>query len=57
MPDDIVYSILEAVYAHLDILVNTVDSASEMAVDTGWHAPIDLHPAAEKFFKDQGVLS
>ena len=54
--DDVVYGICKAVYEHLDDLVNTVDSAKEMKLETGSNHPVDLHPGAEKFFKDKGVL-
>ena len=56
VPDDVVYAICEAVYDHLDILANTVDSAKNMELETGSTHPIDLHPGAERFFKDKGVL-
>jgi len=54
--DDVVYGICKAVYENLNDLVNTVDSAREMALETGWYHPIDLHPGAEKFFRDKGVM-
>jgi TRAP transporter TAXI family solute receptor len=57
VPDDVVYNICKAVYEHLDDLVNTVDSAKEMKLETGSRHPVDLHPGAEKFFRDKGVLN
>ena len=57
LADDVVYGICKAVYEHLDDLVNAVDSAKEMKLETGSHHPVELHPGAEKFFKDNGVLN
>jgi len=54
--DNIVYAILEEVYKNLGVLVNTLDSAKEMTLETGWYHPILLHPGAEKFFRDKGVM-
>ena len=56
MDDEDVYNICKAVYDHLDILVDTVSSAKDLSVDTGWHVPVKLHPGAEKFFREFGGM-
>jgi TRAP transporter TAXI family solute receptor len=56
LPEEMAYQICKAVYDHLDVLVNTVDSAKSMSVETGWDVPIALHPGAERFFKEFGGL-
>ncbi len=56
MDEDIAYNICEAVYNNLDILINTVESSKTMSIENGKDLPIPLHPGAERFFREQGVL-
>ena len=56
MDEDLAYDICKAVYSNLDILINTVESAKVMSIENGKDLPIPLHPGAERFFKEQGVL-
>lgn len=56
LEEEIAYKICKAVYEHLDILINTIESAKVMNVENGKDVPIPLHPGAERFFREKGVL-
>ncbi len=54
---DLVYAMVSATYSHLDTLVAAHSAAREMKLETAAKpGPVPLHPGAEKFFKEKGVL-
>ncbi|RST71522.1 TAXI family TRAP transporter solute-binding subunit [Siminovitchia acidinfaciens] len=57
LSDDEVYAITKAIFENLDTLKNAHSAAEDIDVN---HAPdglgIPLHPGAEKYFKEEGVL-
>ncbi|MCG6893623.1 MAG: TAXI family TRAP transporter solute-binding subunit [Desulfobacteraceae bacterium] len=57
LEEDIVYKILGAVYSDLDQLKKAHDKFKDISMETGLVGmPIPLHPGAEKYFKEKGVL-
>lgn len=56
MDADLVYSIVKAVYENLDQLRGAHTSTSAMKIEDGWDTPVPLHPGAEKYFKEKGVM-
>ena len=57
LEDDIVYSIVKAIYSDLDQLRTAHDKFKEIAVEkalVGMSVP--LHPGAEKYYKEVGVI-
>ena len=52
-----VYAMLENFYANIDDVHAAHGSAANLTVETAVEGlPIPLHPGAEQFYKDQGVL-
>jgi len=56
MPDELAYQIVKNVYQHISILVGAVRAAELMRPETGWQTAIPLHPGAERFFREKGVI-
>ena len=57
LEEDIVYKIIGAVYSDLEQLKMAHDKFKDISMETGLVGmPIPLHPGAEKFFKEKGVL-
>lgn len=58
MSEEIVYQVTEAIYKQLDYLFDVHNGFKavndETIIDTGG---VELHPGAEKFFKEQGLLN
>ena len=53
---DLVYDILKTVFDNLDFL-RLVHVAAELTkLETGAISPIPLHPGAERFFRDRGII-
>jgi TRAP transporter TAXI family solute receptor len=54
---ELVYAMVAAMYSNLDTLVAAHSAAREMKLETAAKpGPVPLHPGAEKFFKEKGVL-
>ncbi|MCL0091180.1 TAXI family TRAP transporter solute-binding subunit [Dehalococcoidia bacterium] len=51
-----VYEILKAVYENLDFLRKVHVAAELTRLETGAISPIPLHPGAERFFRDRGII-
>ena len=59
VPEDVVYKLLETVFSPegLDYMVSVHKSAKEMSIEGGLKGVVTpLHPGAEKFWKEKGVL-
>ncbi len=55
--DDMIYNFLEALYEHIDIVQNSHAKGKEITLETATQGlTIPLHPAAEKFFRDKGLI-
>ena len=56
MSDDLVYSILQELYDHKDIIEATHPSTAKyFSMDTITYSSIVLHKAAVKFYQDNGI--
>ena len=51
-----VYEILRAVFENLDFLRKVHVAAEWTRLETGPMSPIPLHPGAERFFRDRGII-
>jgi TRAP transporter TAXI family solute receptor len=59
VPDDVVYKLLSAIYTDegLAYMVQQKKTFKEMAIETGANGIVTpLHPGAEKFWKEKGIL-
>jgi len=56
MPDELAYQIVKNVYQHISVLVGAVRAAELMRPETGWQTVAPLHPGAERFFREKGVI-
>ncbi len=56
VPDDVVYEFLTQMFDHLDEIKTVHARAADISIENAPVVPIPLHPGAEKFYKDRGVL-
>jgi TRAP transporter TAXI family solute receptor len=54
-PDDLVYEVLKATFANVNILIAAHKSAEEVKPEYIIYSPIPLHPAAVKFYREKGI--
>lgn len=55
--DEVGYAMTKALYEHLDQMVAAHAAAKRIKLDAGAaKGPVPLHPGAEKFFKEKGLL-
>ncbi len=57
LPDDVVYEFLDTMFSHLDEIKTVHERAKDISLEKAPVVPIPLHPGAEKFYKEKGVLS
>lgn len=58
LPDEVVYEITKVLFEHLDELRQAHKKAEMIKLDTALDGmSIPLHPGAEKYFKEKGVIS
>lgn len=57
LPDDVVYEFLKTMFDNLDEIKTVHERAKDINIQQAATTPIPLHPGAEKFYKDRGVLS
>jgi TRAP transporter TAXI family solute receptor len=57
MDEDLAYDVTKAIYNNLDRLV-TAHAVGKMITKEGAldGMPVELHPGAEKYFKEEGIL-
>ena len=57
LSDDLVYAMTKAIFDHLDSLVAAHAAAKRITIEGAvTNLPIPLHPGAEKYFKEKGVM-
>jgi TRAP transporter TAXI family solute receptor len=57
VPDDLAYGMTSALFAHLPDLVAAHNAARAIKLETALQGmPIPLHPGAERFYREKGVL-
>lgn len=57
MSDDMVYELTKTLYDNVQTLKDTHSAAKDIVLEKGPKGmPLPLHPGAEKYFKEQGVL-
>ena len=56
MPDDLAYQIVKTIYENAAALHPVHPVALQLVPDNGIHSPIPLHPGAERYFREVGVL-
>ncbi|SFH27267.1 hypothetical protein SAMN05660649_04521 [Desulfotomaculum arcticum] len=56
LSEDMVYKMLESIYANKDALANSYKGAADFKIEEGLNGmTLPLHPGAVKFFEDNGV--
>jgi len=53
---DFIYNVTKAIYENLDVLADYHVVAKSIKLDSAAKVPIPLHPGAEKYFKEKGML-
>ncbi|MEO8937426.1 MAG: TAXI family TRAP transporter solute-binding subunit [Burkholderiaceae bacterium] len=57
VPTDMVYALTKATFEHLDVLVAAHNAAKAISKENAAkNPPVPLHPGAEKYFREIGVL-
>jgi len=57
LPEDLVYEVTKAIFEHRDILEAAHKRAADITLETALEGmPIPLHPGAEKYYKEKGLL-
>ncbi len=56
VPEDVIYEFLTQMFDNLDEIKTVHPRAADISLDKAPVVPIPLHPGAEKFYKDRGVL-
>lgn len=56
MPDDLAYQVVKTVYENAEQLHAVHPVALQLVPENGIHSPIPLHPGAERYFREVGVL-
>ena len=57
LSDDLVYAMTKAIFDHLDSLVAAHAAAKRITIEGAVpNLPLPLHPGAEKYFKEKGVM-
>lgn len=56
-PDDDIYNFLTAMYENIEDIQNAHSAAKGISLETATEGlPIPIHPGAEKFFKEKGIM-
>ena len=56
LPEDLVYEIVKAVFENIEDLRKVHPCAAATTLENAPNVPIPLHPGAERYFKERGVL-
>ena len=56
VPEDVIYEFLTVMFDNLDEIRAVHARAQDISLDKAPIVPIPLHPGAEKFYRERGVL-
>lgn len=56
LSDDVVYLITKTLFENIDVIRNSHPAAVGVSVETAIDTPIPLHPGAERYFREVGVI-
>ncbi len=57
IPEDVIYNVTKAIFEHTDELVEAHQRAKDITLETALDGmSIPLHPGAEKFYKEKGLI-
>lgn len=56
LSEDLVYDIARVIFDNIDKIRESHPSASGLTLEGAVDSPIPLHPGAERYFKEEGVL-
>jgi len=57
VPEDVIYKVTKAIFENQDALIAAHERAKDITLETALDGmPIPLHPGAEKYYKEKGVL-
>jgi hypothetical protein len=57
IPEDVIYKVTKAIFEHRDVLVSAHKRAEDITLETALEGmPIPLHPGAEKYYKEKGLI-
>lgn len=56
LSDDVVYEITKALMENIDVIRNSQPSAKAFTLEGAVQMPIPLHPGAERYYREKGVL-
>jgi len=57
LPEDLVYEVTKAIFEHRDVLEAAHKRAADITLETALEGmPIPLHPGAEKYYKEKGLI-
>jgi len=57
LSDEVVYLIIKTLFENVDVIRNSHPAAAGVSVETSADVPIPLHPGAERYFREVGVLT
>jgi uncharacterized protein len=56
LSEEVVYQITKTLFENVDVIRNSHPAAAGVSVETSADVPIPLHPGAERYFREVGVL-
>jgi TRAP transporter TAXI family solute receptor len=56
LSEDVVYTLTKTMLDNLDAIKNSHPAAKAFNLEAAAQVPIDLHPGAERYFKEKGIL-
>jgi TRAP transporter TAXI family solute receptor len=56
LDEEVVYLITKTLFENVDVIRNSHPAAVDVSVETSADVPIPLHPGAERYFREVGVL-
>jgi uncharacterized protein len=56
LSEEVVYQITKTLFENVDVIRNSHPAAAGVSVETSVDVPIPLHPGAERYFREVGVL-
>lgn len=56
LPEDIAYKTVKTLLDNWKEMLSVHDSAKDVSLDSAWKMAIPLHPGAQKYFKEKGLI-